>query len=308
VVELTPWARLLFVGLWCEADRAGRLVDKPKQLKIHLFPVDNVDVEALLAEIEAQGLIIRYSVQGERFIQVRNFCKHQTPHVKEAESTRPAPDEHQTSTVQAGKGFSTGDASDVGTILTPDSGLLTPDSGLLTPDSIPSGGAPTSGAAPVENSPGGSPDEFADIDFGEPDESKPKKPERQPLAHTPSQQLVAFYVDERGKAGSKPTKTQIGVLASAVGEKLAGGSTPANVREAIRRMITKGRPPSTLPAFVDEVEAERVRSAPHNTFPPPEPPMTPEEKRANFVEGFQKSRDGQRLAAMISGVGRAMPE
>jgi hypothetical protein len=91
IVDLTPWARLLFIGLWCVADRAGRMVDKPKQLKIKLFPCDPVDINGLLEELCEYGFIIRYEAGGARYIEVKNFAKHQSPHVKEAASTIPAP-------------------------------------------------------------------------------------------------------------------------------------------------------------------------------------------------------------------------
>lgn len=38
--ECSPLARLLFIGLWCIADRKGRLEDKPKQIKIQTIPYD----------------------------------------------------------------------------------------------------------------------------------------------------------------------------------------------------------------------------------------------------------------------------
>jgi hypothetical protein len=112
VVALPFEGRLLFAGLWCAADRAGRLEDRPKQLKINLFPCDDVDVDRLLDGLVQVGLIIRYTVDEVRYIAVKNFEKHQNPHVREPESIIPAPDEHSTSTVPA--------------LLTPDSGLLTP--------------------------------------------------------------------------------------------------------------------------------------------------------------------------------------
>jgi len=38
LAECHPLARLLFAGLWCEADRAGRLKDRPKRLKVECLP------------------------------------------------------------------------------------------------------------------------------------------------------------------------------------------------------------------------------------------------------------------------------
>jgi hypothetical protein len=101
LVELPFSTRLLFIGLWTIADRDGRLEDRPKRIKIELFPCDNLDVNKALNELAARGFIIRYEVEGGRFIQVVNFEKHQSPHIKEAPSTIPAPGEHHTSTGRA---------------------------------------------------------------------------------------------------------------------------------------------------------------------------------------------------------------
>lgn len=91
--ELQPLARLLFIGLWCFADREGRLEDRPKRLRVDILPYDDCDVDALLEGLanSPDKFILRYEVDGVRYIQVLNFNKHQNPHVKEQGSTIPAP-------------------------------------------------------------------------------------------------------------------------------------------------------------------------------------------------------------------------
>ncbi len=89
LVECSFGARLLFIGLWCMADREGRLEDRPKKIKIEIFPADDVDCDALLEELDRHGFIIRYEVEGGRYIEVVNFAKHQKPHVRESESEIP---------------------------------------------------------------------------------------------------------------------------------------------------------------------------------------------------------------------------
>lgn len=72
VLECSPNARLLFIGLWTFCDDAGRHVDKPKQVKAEVYPADDltiVDIEAMLDELDRVGLIQRYTVDGERY-----FC------------------------------------------------------------------------------------------------------------------------------------------------------------------------------------------------------------------------------------------
>jgi hypothetical protein len=101
LIECEPLARLLFAGLWCEADRRGILEDRPKTLKIKILPGDNCDVGELLTDLERTGFIQRYEVNGQRCILILNFEKHQHPHQNEQPNNLPAPEQHQTSTVQA---------------------------------------------------------------------------------------------------------------------------------------------------------------------------------------------------------------
>lgn len=101
LVELSFGTRLFFIGLWTLADRAGRLEDRPKRIKMALFPADDFDVDAALNELQASKFLLRYEVDGEQYIQVLAFTKHQHPHKDEKASEIPAPCEHHASTVQA---------------------------------------------------------------------------------------------------------------------------------------------------------------------------------------------------------------
>ncbi len=112
LVELSFEVRLLFIGLWTIADREGRLEDRPKRIKMAIFPADNIDVDAALEQLQSAGFLVRYDAGNMKAIQITNFAKHQNPHIKEAASTIPpadgfvcqteqAPDEHDASTVQA---------------------------------------------------------------------------------------------------------------------------------------------------------------------------------------------------------------
>src|SRR5258706_16385373 len=91
LAELAFETRLLFIGLWTLADRDGRLEDRPKRIRMEVFPADDVDVELELSKLDKSGFITRYMVGESRFIEVCNFTKHQTPHHKEAPSTIPKP-------------------------------------------------------------------------------------------------------------------------------------------------------------------------------------------------------------------------
>jgi hypothetical protein len=100
LAECEPLTRILFAGLWCMADRAGRLDDDPKKIKVCILPYDQTDVSTMLARLQHHAFILRYEAKGNRYIQIVNFSKHQHPHIKESESTIPAPCKHRTSTVQ----------------------------------------------------------------------------------------------------------------------------------------------------------------------------------------------------------------
>lgn len=101
LAELPPLGRLLFQGLWCHADREGRLMERPNKLKAEILPYDHCNITAMLMQLEDRGFISRYKVGDVTYIQILTFSKHQHPHVKEPASTIPAPDEHHTGTVPA---------------------------------------------------------------------------------------------------------------------------------------------------------------------------------------------------------------
>ncbi len=91
---LSPLTRLLFIGLWCHADREGRLEDRPRRLKKSILGYDDVnaeDVNSMLNDLESNGFIIRYQVEEMRYIQIITFTKHQNPHMKEKPSEIPPP-------------------------------------------------------------------------------------------------------------------------------------------------------------------------------------------------------------------------
>ena len=101
LVECDFSTRLLFIGLWTLADREGKLEDKPKKIKMALFPADNINVDELLNELNKRRFIERYEVEGNQYIQVVAFKKHQNPHRDEKASIIPDCIKHRASTVQA---------------------------------------------------------------------------------------------------------------------------------------------------------------------------------------------------------------
>lgn len=77
LASLPPLARLLFIALWTQADRSGRLKDKPTRIKAAALPYDDCDCEALLNDLARLGFIVRYEVGGRRYIEVVHFERHQ---------------------------------------------------------------------------------------------------------------------------------------------------------------------------------------------------------------------------------------
>ena len=90
LADAGPVAQLLFAGLWCLADREGRLEDKPRLIKAELFPYYDCDINGELTELERLGFVRRYKVGDVAVIEVLNFKKHQTPHNTEKASALPA--------------------------------------------------------------------------------------------------------------------------------------------------------------------------------------------------------------------------
>ncbi len=91
LVELSPFHRLLFIGLWTQADREGRLKDRSKRLKAMLLPYDDCNIDQLLSDLADHGFVVRYEIEGERFLSIPTFTKHQRPHPKEPVSEIPPP-------------------------------------------------------------------------------------------------------------------------------------------------------------------------------------------------------------------------
>lgn len=95
IVSCTLEARLLFQGLWCLADYMGRLKYVPIEIKMEIFPADNIDVEKHMQELAEKGLIeIYHDCSGAALVQVRGFTKHQNPHINERQGRDKKPLPH----------------------------------------------------------------------------------------------------------------------------------------------------------------------------------------------------------------------
>ena len=91
LAEIDIYARFVFVGLWTQADKEGKLEDKPRRIKAVIMPYENKDIEILLKILTDRGFITRYEIKDKKYIIINNFLKHQRPHHTEQESQIPSP-------------------------------------------------------------------------------------------------------------------------------------------------------------------------------------------------------------------------
>jgi hypothetical protein len=77
LTECSMSARLLFIGSWNFADDNGNLEASAKQLKMKVFPADNIDCQPLLDELINHGILMEYSVNGKKYLHIKGFKKHQ---------------------------------------------------------------------------------------------------------------------------------------------------------------------------------------------------------------------------------------
>jgi hypothetical protein len=78
-VSVSPLARLLFIGIWNEADDQGVFPWKAVTLKMRLLPADDANTPALLDELVRNGMLMKFHVGTAAFGAVRNFRKFQRP-------------------------------------------------------------------------------------------------------------------------------------------------------------------------------------------------------------------------------------
>jgi hypothetical protein len=93
LARLGPYGQILFEGLWCLADREGRLEDRPLRIKAEVFPYydPKPNVMTLLDKLVQGHFIQRYQVNGTAYLKICKFLQHQNPHPHEAGSKIPDP-------------------------------------------------------------------------------------------------------------------------------------------------------------------------------------------------------------------------
>jgi hypothetical protein len=132
-----PLLTVLFSGLWCLADREGRLEDRPLRIKAEIFPYREIAAPLFnryITELQQLGFIERYVVGNQGIIQVVNFVKHQSPHKTEKDSELPENTMESTGCLITVNAPLSNESIHVKESLIPDSFNMIPDS--LIPDSL----------------------------------------------------------------------------------------------------------------------------------------------------------------------------
>lgn len=93
VAALPLRARLLWIGLWTQCDDHGRYKDSVRLLKGDVWPLDDVslrDIEEDLNTLEQQRRLVRYEVDGKKYLAVVNWHAHQAIN-RPSQPKHPAP-------------------------------------------------------------------------------------------------------------------------------------------------------------------------------------------------------------------------
>ena len=76
VMECSPNARLMFIGMWNFADDAGRLPLSPKSIKAQIFPSDDIAIDTIrgmIDELSKNGLVLIYSIEDKEYLEITGW-------------------------------------------------------------------------------------------------------------------------------------------------------------------------------------------------------------------------------------------
>lgn len=79
LAQLTPSARLLFIGLWSIADdNYATFPNRPEWVKAQIFPYNSMSTRELLDELSNAGKIVPFKADdGKDYYYIKNFFKYQ---------------------------------------------------------------------------------------------------------------------------------------------------------------------------------------------------------------------------------------
>ena len=79
--EASPWARLLYIAMWCMADDWGVGQANPKEMAANAFPNDDQwtgkELPSLCKEVADAYGVLFYTHQGRRYFQIPSWEEHQ---------------------------------------------------------------------------------------------------------------------------------------------------------------------------------------------------------------------------------------
>ena len=103
LAELSFEFRLIYTGVWCCADREGRVENRPRRLKAEIMPYDNVDMEKAINVLCSGGFLTKYENTEKEYLQVEKWEIHQRIHHTEKDSIIPSYNDNN-SIILLGKG------------------------------------------------------------------------------------------------------------------------------------------------------------------------------------------------------------
>ncbi len=99
VIECSPMARLLFIGMWNFADDYGHLSVSEKRLKAQVFPGDDEItssiVRRLIDELSTNGLVRFYVIENKEYIEITGW-HHQKIDRPNCKAALPKPEDGKT--------------------------------------------------------------------------------------------------------------------------------------------------------------------------------------------------------------------
>ena len=102
--EAGPWARLLYMGMWCMADDWGVGPGNPKELAASIFPNDDQwtaqELPSLCKEVADSYGVEFYTHRGRRYFQIPSWEEHQVTQ-RRAKRRYPTSDDPESSPDQA---------------------------------------------------------------------------------------------------------------------------------------------------------------------------------------------------------------
>jgi hypothetical protein len=87
--RLNSTTQILFIGMWCMADRQGYIEFDEDLIKSEILPYYKQSIKNNIQELIDKKLVIKCNYKEKKLIYITNFIKHQPIHPHEAKSPYP---------------------------------------------------------------------------------------------------------------------------------------------------------------------------------------------------------------------------